>query len=144
MFPCISWEGPSFTSCPRKKDRVFGKNIPSFQIVQERSCAGTVSFEKTKQKKKQSIVDCVLKITLLATFSPKFISTSVTIRHQTISFLWISKKKIEKVKQPPKIFNYFIRLCNLLSYSLVHFTVICISRTLWSFNLVVQIILVYF
>ena len=47
MFPCISWEGPSFTFCPMKKDHVFGKKIPSFQIVQERSCAGTALFGKT-------------------------------------------------------------------------------------------------
>ena len=47
MFPCISWEGPSFTFCPGQKDHVFGKKIPSFQIIQERSCAGTTPFGKT-------------------------------------------------------------------------------------------------
>ena len=47
MFPCISRERPSFTFCPGKKDHVFGKNISSFQIIQERSCAGATLFEKT-------------------------------------------------------------------------------------------------
>ena len=47
MFPCISWERPSFTFCPMKKDHVFGKKNPSFQIIQERSCAGTALFGKT-------------------------------------------------------------------------------------------------
>ena len=45
MFLCISWEGPSFTFCPGKK-YVFGKKIPSFQIIQERSCAGAALFGK--------------------------------------------------------------------------------------------------
>ena len=47
MFPCISQERPSFTFCPGKKDHVFGKKIPSFQIIQERSCAGAAPFGKT-------------------------------------------------------------------------------------------------
>ena len=47
MFPCISRERPSFTFCPGKKDHVFGKKIPSFQIIQERSCAGAALFGKT-------------------------------------------------------------------------------------------------
>ena len=47
MFPCISRERPSFTFCPGKKDHVFGKKIPSFQIIQERSCAGAELFGKT-------------------------------------------------------------------------------------------------
>ena len=47
MFPCISWERPSFAFCPGKKDHVFGKKIPSFQIIQERSCAGAAPFGKT-------------------------------------------------------------------------------------------------
>ena len=47
MFPCISWERPWFTFCPRKKYHVFGEKIPSLQIIQERSCAGTALFGKT-------------------------------------------------------------------------------------------------
>ena len=47
MFPCISWERSSFTFRPMKKDHVFGKKIPSFQIIQERSCADTALFGKT-------------------------------------------------------------------------------------------------
>ena len=47
MFPCISWERPSFALCPGKKDHAFGKKIPSFQIIQERSCAGAAPFGKT-------------------------------------------------------------------------------------------------
>ena len=47
MFPCISWERRSFTFCPVKKDHVFRKKIPSFQIIQERSCAGAAPFGKT-------------------------------------------------------------------------------------------------
>ena len=38
---------PSFAFCPGKKDHVFEKKIPSFQIVQERSCAGAAPFGKT-------------------------------------------------------------------------------------------------
>ena len=47
MFSCISWERPPFTFCPGKKDHVFEKKIPSFQIIQERSCAGAALFGKT-------------------------------------------------------------------------------------------------
>ena len=47
MFPCISWERPSLSFCPMKKDHVFAEKIPSFQIIQERSCAGTGLFGKT-------------------------------------------------------------------------------------------------
>ena len=47
IFPCISWERSSLASCPRKKYHVFGKKIPSFQIIQERSCPGAALFEKT-------------------------------------------------------------------------------------------------
>ena len=47
MFPCISWEGPSFTFCSGKKCHVFGKTIPSFQIIQERLCATSALFGKT-------------------------------------------------------------------------------------------------
>ena len=47
IFPCISWEGPPLTFCPGKKYNVFGKKIPSFEIIQERSCAGTALFGKT-------------------------------------------------------------------------------------------------
>ena len=47
MFPCNScWERPSFAFCPWQKDHVFGKKIPSFQIMQER-CAGAAPFGKT-------------------------------------------------------------------------------------------------
>ena len=47
MFPCISRERPSFTFCPGKRDHVFGKKIPSFQVIQERSCVGAAPFGKT-------------------------------------------------------------------------------------------------
>ena len=47
IFLCISSERSSLTSCPRKKYYVFGKKIPSFQIIQERSCPGVAPFEKT-------------------------------------------------------------------------------------------------
>ena len=47
MFPCIFSERPSFISCPVKKDHVFGEKKPSFQIIQERSCAGAAYFGKT-------------------------------------------------------------------------------------------------
>ena len=47
IFPCISWERLSFTFCPGKKDHVFGKKTPSFQITQERSCAGAALFGRT-------------------------------------------------------------------------------------------------
>ena len=47
MFPCTSGERPSFTFCPWKKYHVFGKKIPSFQIIQERSCAVAAPFGKT-------------------------------------------------------------------------------------------------
>ena len=47
MFPCISWEGPSFIFCPGKKDHVFWKKIPSFQMIQKRSCAGAALSGKT-------------------------------------------------------------------------------------------------
>ena len=46
MFPCISQERPSFTVCPGKKYDVFSKKIPSFQIIQERSCASAALFGK--------------------------------------------------------------------------------------------------
>ena len=46
MFPCISWERPFFAFCPGIKDHVFVKKIPSFQIIQERSCAGAAPFGK--------------------------------------------------------------------------------------------------
>ena len=46
MFPCNSWEEPSFTFCVGKRDHAFGKKIPSFQIIQERSCAGAALFGK--------------------------------------------------------------------------------------------------
>ena len=32
---------------PKKKYRFFGKKVPSFQIIQERSCPGAAPFEKT-------------------------------------------------------------------------------------------------
>ena len=39
---------PYFTFCPGKKILCFwGKKIPSFQIIQERSCAGAALFGKT-------------------------------------------------------------------------------------------------
>ena len=47
MFPCISWEGPPFASCPGKKDHVFENKTPFFQIVQERLCAGAIPFGET-------------------------------------------------------------------------------------------------
>ena len=47
IFPCLSWERSSLTSSPRKKYRVFGKKIPFFQIIQERSSPGVAPFEKT-------------------------------------------------------------------------------------------------
>ena len=47
IFPCISWERSSLASWPRKKYRFFGKKIPSFKIIQERSCPGAARFEKT-------------------------------------------------------------------------------------------------
>ena len=46
MLLCISWERPSFSFCPGLKDHVFGKKIPSFQWIQERSCAGVAPFGK--------------------------------------------------------------------------------------------------
>ena len=46
IFPCISWGRPPLTFCPRKKYYVFGKKIPSFQIMQERSCTGAALFGK--------------------------------------------------------------------------------------------------
>ena len=42
IFPCISW-GRS----PLKKYHVFGKKIPSFQVIQERSFPCATLFEKT-------------------------------------------------------------------------------------------------
>ena len=44
MFPCISREGPFFTSCAGKKDHIFGKK---YQIIQERLCAGAAPFGET-------------------------------------------------------------------------------------------------
>ena len=38
---------PSLVFRPGKKYHVFGKKIPPFQIVQERSCPGTILIEKT-------------------------------------------------------------------------------------------------
>ena len=46
-----------FHFLPRDKDHVFGKNTPSFQIIQERSYAGVALFGKTifsKSLKKRS------------------------------------------------------------------------------------------
>ena len=47
IFPCISWERSSLTSCPRKEYHVFAKEIPSLQIIEEWSCPGVALFEKT-------------------------------------------------------------------------------------------------
>ena len=47
LSPCISWERTCLTFPQRKKDHVFGKKIPSFQIIQEISCPRAVLFEKT-------------------------------------------------------------------------------------------------
>ena len=47
MFPCISWERSSLTFSPRKKYHIFGKKIPSSQIIQERLCPSPALFEKT-------------------------------------------------------------------------------------------------
>ena len=47
IFPCISWEKSSLAFCPRKHFMFSGKDIPSFQIIQERSCPGAAPFEKT-------------------------------------------------------------------------------------------------
>ena len=47
IFPCISWERSSLTSCPRKEYHVFGKEIPSLQIIEQWSCPGVALFEKT-------------------------------------------------------------------------------------------------
>ena len=38
---------PSLVFRPGKKYHVFGKKIPPFQVVQERSCPGAILFEKT-------------------------------------------------------------------------------------------------
>ena len=47
MFPCIFWERLSFIFCPMKNNHVFGKKIPTFQIMQERSSASRALFGKT-------------------------------------------------------------------------------------------------
>ena len=48
MFPCISWEGLSYSRFPsREKIRCFQEKMPPFQTVQERSCPGAILFEKT-------------------------------------------------------------------------------------------------
>ena len=44
--PYTSWEGPPLTLCLRKK-YVFRKKMPSFQIIQKRSCAGMALFGKS-------------------------------------------------------------------------------------------------
>ena len=44
---CFSSPGDASYFRPGKKDHVFGKKIPSFQIVQERSCVCAAPFEKT-------------------------------------------------------------------------------------------------